>query len=853
VSGNVINQLISNVNDQLDAQSEETSLADQRTECAAAARRIRAAAPIWFANLQRDPMIELRELDLQALLLWHTGRALDDFWGPAGQKRAFFDLAATDYLKSANAFRRPGTNENQVEFLELVTRLATAQRAAAAWITTDASAAIQIEAGDPVNVEVKVSARHVEGFIPVHGVGTLMVQDGGKRWNAAIIEDDAVAVPPDQAQFKIILPKQFVETTGLQAQTMFRGHEYRGPLNIDKLGGIVVEVDPYRYQRSEVTLSGPWDQLSVAFVLDCSNSMGNLLNPGGEGPARFDVAKTALQEMLFDLSLRGNVRTAVHLFGHRLGWSTDTPVRTLTRPDFAGEIDPETTPSQDVESILPLTNFNLASAQAVIPQISTAKPWGQSPIYLATLRALSEFGRRDFNSDRHVVVITDGANYQFIPSSESGVTATSERDLLDAWAQQQVPIHILGLDMDREEDRQAMDEFRRICADTGGIFQDLATADLRAALRNLLEPGMYRLEGLGAATGPELTNELGKGVRISAPKTTGHYWLTFQGHQAVADESGASGQLAAEELWLAGGESLQLFVSRSGDMIEAYPFEENVAAQGDLVTIREEASTEHLVRLHQPQRNGDGQVRFPVSWQRRDDRTPSPEPKWRFTERPSDVWVEIQPLTRDNRATGQAYVFYDANYEPQQPVPMVNLVARDWPQRARRARVRVWNQPPLASGAMLPTPTGDEKSSSATSGRSATIPVTEAFRSPIPIEIIPGVTIRVEERAESEPDGWTRLTYVLDFGESDQSVDSLKLSLPAQTGRKPRRIVRQFDSKKRIAVHTFFIDRDEMDVPREIQVSDRQFELASGWKLAREFLDVDILEPGLFSPLSTEN
>lgn len=851
-SGNVIAQLMREIDQQVATESDTVQLSEQRAICAAAARRTRAGAPIWFGELERNPITQLRRRDLQSLLIWHADRALTDFWGPAGQTEAFFDLAASDYLKSAAAFSEESSTEAPIESQQLTQRLATARGNAANWLTTDPTTALQIEAGDPVTSLVSISASAVDGFAPV-GVATLMVQQEDQRFNSAIIPDDAIELPQQQAQSSVTLPSAVTDgTSGLSAQTMFRGHEYRGPLVIDKLGGIVIEVDPHRYERSDVTLSSPWDGLSVAFVLDCSDSMGTPLVPGGEGPTRLDVAKTALQEMLFDLSLRGNVRASVHLFGNRLGWSTDSPVRPLTRPDFVGEIDPETSPSQDVETALPLTNLSLAAAQAVIPQIATAKPWGQSPLYLATVRALDQFGPRDSNADRHVVLITDGANYQFIPSSESGVVATSELDIVDAWSEQRVPIHILGLDLDRQDDREALDAFERIGESTGGTVQDLATSDLQAALRKLLEPGMYRLENLGGDPQPERTNELGKGIRIPDPPENSHYWLTYQGRQLVADAPDSPSPLAAEELWLSGGESLQLFVSREGDSIEAYPFDENVANWGNLVTIDSGAATQHVVRLHQPQRDDGGRVSFPVSWQRRDPGPASFEPRWRFTDRPLDVWVEVQPLVDAETAIGPAYAFFDANYEPQQPVPMINLVARDWPSQARRARVRVWCQPSSTVSAVPTLPPGNELPPT-TAGRSSRLAVNAEAVSSIPLGILPGVTLQTEQREASEQHSLTRLRFILNFADSAQPVDSVKVSLPPQVDAEPMRIVRRFDAEQRLAVHSFYYDPEEMDAPSEVLVSDRAFEVDGGWQLAQEYLDVEILQPGLYSPLSAKN
>ncbi len=865
-TGNPIERFLEEVKGQLSQQSDVPTLAGQRTVCSAAARQFRAAAPIWFAAPSRNPVVELRQIDLQSLLIWHAERSLDDFWGPAGGDRAFFDTAATDYLDAASSFsvlRFAGEKkvEPLAEISTLNSRLAASRQAASGWLTTRANSAVQLDSGDHVTSQITVQAATIaNGFRPPEGTATVMVRDAHGRLDRTVIEpSDAVSLPAGNAEVAVTLPPDVAAgDVHLEAQTVFRGHEYSGALNVEKLGGITVVVNPHVYQRSEVTLNGPWNKLSVDFILDCSRSMENPMAVSGKDGAaksRMDVAKLALQEMLFSLGLRRNVRVGIHLFGRRMGWSTDPPVRPLIRPDLVGVVGDETTPSEDVESVLRLSRFDLSVAQGVIPQLNDVQPWGQSPLYLAAARALNDFGVDDSQADRHVIVITDGANYQYIPAGESNVRATTAADVRAVWGEKQVPVHILGLGMERTGDQTVIEEFTQLCLDTGGRFQSLSgSTDLTTALANLLGPGRYHLARSGPAETPEQTSVLGRPIGLSpTPQSKEHYLLTFDGRKYVDEEAElpSDAQMAQEELWLEGGESLQLFVSEQGNTIDAYPFLENVVAQ-DWLVMSDGTSTNHVVRMHRPERDHRGHVRFPVSWQRYDfafnETTGKENDRWRVTDRPAEFWVEIQPLLTGGQASGQPYVFFDTNYEPEQPVPLMNLVARDWPKSTTRAKIRVWSQPSQSSGFELLPPSRADADLKDPSPFHAAFSINESLQSPT--EVVSGVTLRFDPATSPGNDGLTRWRFVLKFDDANRRVSAFKLDFPAFLHAKPKRIVRQFDPQHRMAVHTYYFDPQTRQLPDEIEVTNQLQELSGSWRLSEESLSVDIPQAGMFLPVS---
>ncbi|MCS7469546.1 VWA domain-containing protein [Stieleria sp. ICT_E10.1] len=851
----------------------ESTLEGEHQICGGAARRMRAAAAIWFPRPESDPIAKLRTVGIKSLLVWHADRAIGDFWGPAGRERPFFDLAASDYLESAAELDRlwkdsAGGGDRLVEIEAAKTRIEASRQFLPNWLATSAPRTIQLNPVDAVRSSFVVSSEPgdaaADRFTPPSGTATVAVRTETRRLDFQTIEpSDAFVLSSANARYEVVMPSEVATSDmALKAQTVFRGHEYGGTLDVEQLGGLKIDLQPYHYQKSEVTLNGPWDELSVVFVLDCSASMSEPLDGESEeaegegGASRMEVAKAALQEMLFDLGLRRNVRVGVQAFGHRLGWSVDEPIKLLTRPDFTGPIDPTLTPERDVESILTLSEFDLATAQSLVPEISDLKPWGQSPLYLSVMRSIQEFSAADAKADRHVIAITDGANYQYIPSSVTNVSATSDDDVREAWTHSQVPVHILGLGMDRTQQRDAVQAFENLSRETGGRFQALGSStDLKQAVRNLLAPGMYRLRSYQNAERPEMPTTLATPTQvIPAPAAPELFALQYEGRQWV-DTAAADADrspLAVEPVVLEGGEAYQLYVNEAGTEIYDYAYDDNVEAMADLVTT-EGIATEQVVRVHRAIRRAPGQIDFPVSWQQRDSAGTTDQPLWRATRRPSDVWIQVQPVGVDGSAIGQAYAFFDATFQPGEPVPVMNLVANDWPATAARARLRIWSRPAeeattiellppaVATGGNLNDP------GRGLSRLNTTITVDETSNEPV--EVTPGIQVRIDPLGTQFVDGVARRRYVVDFFDPDVPVTSIKISLRESIDEKPVRIVRQFDPERRMSVHTFYYRSRRNEPIRQVRVTNRDQEIDGAWKLDRDYVEVAIPNAGGLLPV----
>jgi hypothetical protein len=74
-------------------------------------------------------------------------------------------------------------------------------------------------------------------------------------------------------------------------------------------------------------------------------------------------------------------------------------------------------------------------------------------------------------------------------------------------------------------------------------------------------------------------------------------------------------------------------------------------------------------------------VRFPLSIQNGEADAFSPRPK--------AIWVEVQPVSAAGPA-GMPFTFFDMDFQPGRPVPVLDLAAHDWPADASSATIRSW-------------------------------------------------------------------------------------------------------------------------------------------------------------------
>jgi len=799
----------------LDAATLLNEIHAPRTPMAETERAVRRLASFWFPEPAEDPVHRLRRLRLQELLLWHARRALDDFWGPVDSgERPFFVVAAKDHITASRSVAEYDASDrwraSQIE--SLITRRG---RAARTGLATTAADIFMIDERETVSTRVVVRGDEngTAGWLPP-GHATVFLRDA-----QGILPDTVrtVRLPlptasggfPSEA-FDISITGQCLLGRGpvLEAVTLFRGAEFTAPLLLRVPGGMTVDFRRHTVDVSRITLRGHRrKRASLVFILDCSNSMKELMEVEAPGKglrasrvARLDIAKDALRSMLARLVERGDARLGVRFYGHRVGWSTVETKRLLRQSGYDGVIPPELQPYEDVELILPLGRFDSVAAGLVSDRMKSVEPWGESPLYLALRRALRDFDKDDENTEKSIIVITDGVNYQY---NAPALVAPRREDVESEYAGRDVSIHIVGFGIPKAEGELARREFESLARQTGGSFVSATNApSLIRSIEAVLRKNEYRIVD-------DIGGELARGQINSTleirPKPGTHL-------QCVVEM-----ESLREDIELEGGEALELVIGRDGRRIESVILAKGRPKFARLLTGTQPQPTGYRVGVHQPLWTDEGVV-FPISFQREDRGVAA---------RPAEVWIEITPKVPNEDQPRGTYVFYDVNFEPGQPAPYLRWLARKWPKEASKAQVRVWCRPEVTesdqsvsipSVANLPPPTGGG----------------------FTIDALPGVSYQIRTIGEWASGGPFQVG-VVQRHTSDCAINALKAELTPP----PQRIVHQFDGQNGIVLHTFQYDAgDERPAePPEIRFTTRRRLLTEAWHLERP-VDVPVANRG---------
>jgi hypothetical protein len=731
-------------------------------------------------------------------------------------------MAARNYINSTKQLVNQ-EKESTPAVAALEQRLAQADAATRNWLTTTSHDDVLLEPGDDAHTLIKTAIGQPSDAQP-KGTAALVLGFDGRRLDGVQMKPmGGVELPAQTGAIDVTVTGAALPAvpTKLDATMMFRGHEFPGSFRVEPLGGLVVETVPYDYEPGRVVVHSPWKRLSVALVLDCSQSMERELEPG---KSRLTVAKEALQQLMARLGSQRNVRIGVRLFGHRVGWSTDRPVRRLLSPTYAGEIPGDLTPERDVEQLLPLGEFGFQSAQQVLSALDSVKQgWGQSPLYYSVEQALREdFAAEGPDADRHIIVITDGRDYQARPDGQGSASSST---VLQAWRERRVPFHILSLGAEAAEERASAAEFTRLAEQTGGTFRNLTSAlDLQATLDAIVTPDVYRLERRDGSIAAE--GELGMPLRDNSQRQADWYTARYEN--------------LAERIWLEGGEEIDLYFRPSGTAFHAFAYDHDVAAE----TLIGTAAGATLVgpyafRAHRPLRD-EKDVHFSLSLQRlAADSTNAGPDAWLWTPRPREIWLEITPLDSSGQQAGQSYLFYDANWEPEKPVPVLRPVARQWPSGAHKAAVRAWFKFQSTAPVTF-VPLSDIVSS-------------EGSTQGIERQFSPGVRITITAGGGPNVSRSYRLRVVERHAASSSDISSLKILPPSGAGIAATRIVRQFDAPHGIVVHTFYYENPNANLierlkAAEIGIVTRQ--AAHDGALQSKPIVVDISEAGKLLPLT---
>lgn len=769
-----------------------------------------------------------REFELQQLLIWQANRALADFFGfPPGslgrelQREPTFALLVENWLDYATK-RLPPTEPVQQQIAQ--TRLANSQEVAFANQTSPLSAdtEIQLDATEMAALNVR---------LPVHSAGTrqsLPLQPGTMTLALTSDRDPAwgprTTVPAPVTGDPVLRWEVPVEALDRfnRLTTLFRGHEQDAPVFLKGVSGYRLVIEPDRTQRSSITLFGARKGRSaILFILDCSQSMSNRIEAeviGGEMIPRLTLAKGALATMLEELAARGDTRVGVSFFGHRIGWTTSEPTLPLRQDAYGGDIPDDLTPASDVELVLPVGRFSTEEVDFVVERMNTVRPWGQSPLYLALMQGLQDFEQEDPDVDRSIVLITDGLNYQFSPSETAAANAgrVTLDEVMRELGDKQIPVYVLGFGIADEERREATEQFFSIAEKSnGGYFEVESGKELLQTLRDQLNLGQYEVLDSSQRPVTEIAGQ--EFYRLNQParlNDAGSFSVLFDTEQVDAD--------------IEGGEQLEFFVEDDGQ-IRSLPYDVRSPVEGPLAS---EGDPRVLTaRVHRPAATAEG-IEFPISFQ---------FPNQAFTPRPTEVWIEITPVT--DEAGGRepvTYTYYDRNYAAGTPVPVIRCLAPNWPADSNRAEVNVWcrfdrsnptEEVPLAMWA------------AGEAAQAASRPVAGMDGIEYRVELVPALT---------ETDSLLRIVET--HSEISAGLNAVRTEVVGYGDRLPRRIVRQYDSKNGLAVHSYYFDRGDFseilnsdDV--RIQFTPRAEVLRGAWKLPQGPIGVPIVEDSGILPI----
>ncbi|MHB8974243.1 MAG: hypothetical protein ACYC4N_27735 [Pirellulaceae bacterium] len=672
--------------------------ADQLVRCAAGLLGRRP----WLSRLD-DPSHKLWQLDLHFLLLWHGRRIVDDFWGPPETGApAFFADSARQHLVAARQLCREARSY-QERFSQDITQY---EAAAANWSPITAGDVDVVEGQRLVRQEIEW---HPNAVLPEGQAAVFLRWAGG---GLAPIADLATQAPLRRRAVEIdggttARPlRHLIRNDGaeqlsgmMEVVVFYRGYERTAGFYVgQKSPGATVTYRMPEMGPPRIRVKGDTTQKTqIIFVLDCSSSMKEEMEVENQQKlTRLQIARSRLLEVLDSLDA-DYYQVGLVLYGHRAGWKTIGPDRyeMVWRSDE--DRQRKLHPAEDVELAVPVRPMKFTDLsgevrdvrQVIATKLSDLRPYGETPLYFALIEALQSFNR-ELPGPRHVVVITDGVNEQ---TSEGAPTdVMKHRDdvqqaLKNPPTRAQVDIIGFGL-KNRFSNKEEEQLWLRGQADLKAIARDpLSNGDfheardpsslmqkLRDSLR-LVKFYVYRSDG--PLPNPTEFLDLNQTWTVQNVVSGAEYAIQLAGLESEV----------VEKAPLEGGESLLLVFNRGAHRLEHLRFEDELRASQADVRDPQQPDRRFFVGAHLPQRQSGAEVWFRLSVQN--------ATAYRFSPRPRQIWAEIRPLPARDR------VFYvsDAEFEPDQPVPVLRLRVSPWPLEVQRAEVRLWFTMSEESGA----------------------------------------------------------------------------------------------------------------------------------------------------------
>ena len=227
-----------------------------------------------------------------------------------------------------------------------------------------------------------------------------------------------------------------------------------------------------------------------------------------------------------------------------------------------------------------------------------------------------------------------------------------------------------------------------------------------------------------------------------------------------------------------GGEALELFVAKSriaGRMsLDASSLCEGPARRVStrFRPPRMSRSGPFYVAAHLPEWKGAA-ARFFVSVQNADAE--------QFSPRPQEAWIEIRPIGPSATANGvKEYAFYDMDFLPDCPVPVLTCLAPNWPQSAKEAEIQLWCK-------LHKTPPDRD------------LTIGEFRRDKPVLEAAPGVTFEMDTAGGQRSDDPLQV-IVVERHPAGSDLYSVKVEMQPS----PERVVHRYNVSTGVIRHTFF-------------------------------------------------
>ncbi len=345
----------------------------------------------------------------QEFALWHAMRGLDDFWKtpelPAANNPDFLFGSAFAWIQVAAQIEHAPSGP----VAAAKQQAAQAAQLAAAW--PSALQGLKTSSGPVTQLD---SALELSGFATGWGWARLDLYQNSARPLSTTTRGrsrlqhrlgtggNANATP------ELRITAESVPEGSHALIAWFRGHQARSPILVEaKEPPLTLAWNVEPPLETTIRVNADPQPARIAFVLDCSNSMGS----------NIEVAKAKLLEAIRTLPPE---RTEVCLFafGHSTRYFTD---REDSYEETWKKYRPQPTtrrPYNDVELLLPLTplsnplgQLDKNLMQRIQNDLKNLKNWGDTPLYESLMQANDLLKQDDgFRGIRKIIAITDGRN-----------------------------------------------------------------------------------------------------------------------------------------------------------------------------------------------------------------------------------------------------------------------------------------------------------------------------------------------------------------------------------------------------------------------------------------------------------